>query len=78
MICSTPETTTFLIEGDLEISRQLASALHALVQTADAAQAAPTDRQAARRAIEQATVVARLARSEGFGERESGDTANKQ
>ena len=50
------------------MSEQLASALHTLVQASDAAEAAPSDRQAARRAIEQATVVSRLARREGFGD----------
>jgi hypothetical protein len=52
----------------MEISEQLASALHTLVQASAAAEAAPSDRQAARRAIEQATVVAQLARREGFGD----------
>jgi len=52
----------------MEITEQLASALHTLVQASDAAEAAPSDRQAARRAIEQATVVAQLARCEGFGD----------
>jgi hypothetical protein len=52
----------------MEVSEQLASALHTLVQASDAAEAAPSDGQAARRAIEQATVVAQLARREGFGD----------
>jgi len=52
----------------MDISEQLASALNTLVQASDAAEAAPSDRQAARRAIEQATVVAQLARREGFGD----------
>jgi hypothetical protein len=51
----------------MDISEQLAEALSALVRASDAAEATPTDRQAARRAIEAATVVARLARREGFG-----------
>ena len=51
----------------MEISEQLAAALHRLVQAAEAAESAPSDRQAARCAIEQASVVAHLARSEGFG-----------
>ena len=50
------------------MSEQLASALHTLVQASDAAEAAPSDRQAARRVIEQAIVVAQLARREGFGD----------
>jgi hypothetical protein len=45
----------------------LAAALRLLVQLSEAAEAAPSDRQAARRAIEQATVVAEIARREGFG-----------
>ncbi len=51
----------------MEISEHLAAALHALVRASDAAEASPSDSQAARRAIEQATVVAQLARREGFG-----------
>ncbi len=51
-----------------ELSEALAAALHALVRTSDAAKRAPGDRQAARRAIEAATVVAEIARQEGFGE----------
>ena len=50
----------------MEISEQLAAALHRLVQAADTAESTPSDRQAARRAIEQASVVAHLARNEGF------------
>ncbi len=50
-----------------EISEQLASALDALVRAADAAERAATSRQEARRAIEAATIVAELARREGFG-----------
>jgi hypothetical protein len=52
----------------MEISEELAAALHLLVRTADVAETAPSDRQAARRAIEQASVVARIAKNEGFGE----------
>ena len=52
----------------MDISEQLASALNTLVQASDEAEAAPADRQAARRAIEQATVVVHLARREGFGD----------
>ena len=51
----------------MEITEQLAAALHRLVHAAETAESAPSDRQAARRAIEQASVVAHLARSEGFG-----------
>jgi hypothetical protein len=51
----------------MEISEYLAEALHVLAQATEAAEATPSDRQAARRAIEQASVVAYLARSEGFG-----------
>lgn len=49
------------------ISEDLAAALAALVDASDAAEVAPTDRQAARRAIEQTLVVVNLARYEGFG-----------
>lgn len=52
----------------MEISEELAAALHLLVRTADVAETAPSDRQAARRAIEQASVVARIAKNEGFGD----------
>ena len=52
---------------EIGITKDLAAALHALVDASDAAERAPTDRQAARRAIEQALVVVRLARSDGFG-----------
>jgi hypothetical protein len=51
----------------IEQSPQLAAALDRFVQASDAAEAAPGDRQAARRAIEAATVVAQLARRAGFG-----------
>jgi len=51
----------------MEISQQLATALRLLAQTTEVAEATPSDRQAVRRAIEQASVVAHLARSEGFG-----------
>ncbi len=49
------------------ISDELAAALDLLVRYSLAAQGAPGDRNAARRAIEQASVVAMLARREGFG-----------
>jgi hypothetical protein len=52
---------------EIGITEDLASALHALVDASDAAEQAPTDRQAARRAMEQALVVVKLARREGFG-----------
>lgn len=52
---------------EMEITEGLAVALHALVDASDEAERAPTDPQAARRAIEQALVVVKLARSEGFG-----------
>jgi len=51
----------------LEITEDLAAALHALVDASDAAERSPTDPQVARRAIEQALVVVRFARREGFG-----------
>ncbi len=51
-----------------EVSEQLSTALHTLVRSSDAAKFAPGDRQAARRAIEAATVVAEIARQEGFGQ----------
>ncbi len=51
----------------MEISERLTAALNLLVRTSEVAEASPSDRQAARRAIEQASVVARLARTEGFG-----------
>ncbi len=54
--------------GRAEVSERLAAALDALVRSSDAAKRAPGDRQAARRAIEAATVVAEIARQEGFGE----------
>jgi septum formation protein len=50
-----------------DVSADLADALHALVRASEAAEAKPSDRQSARRAIEQAVVVARLAHREGFG-----------
>lgn len=53
----------------MQISDTLASALDRLVSAEQAAREAPGDRQAARRAIEAATVVAEMARSEGFGGR---------
>jgi len=52
----------------IQITEGLAAAIHALVDASDAAQRAPADRQAARRAIEQALVVVKLARHEGFGD----------
>jgi hypothetical protein len=52
---------------EIGITADLAAALHALVDASDAAERAPGDRQAARRAIEQTLVVVRLARCEGFG-----------
>jgi hypothetical protein len=51
----------------MEITDELGAALNALVKAAEAAERSPTDRQAARRAIEQAQIVADLARSQGFG-----------
>ena len=50
-----------------QISEELAAALDELVRASAAARAAPSDRQAARRAIEQATLVAQLAERDGFG-----------
>jgi hypothetical protein len=50
-----------------DISDRLAEALAELVRATEAARSSAGDRQAARRAIEQAAVVARLARDEGFG-----------
>ena len=52
----------------MEISEDLAAALHLPVRTTDVAEAAPSDRQAARRAIEQAGGVAHIALNEGFGD----------
>jgi hypothetical protein len=52
---------------EIVITADLAAALHALVDASAAAERAPTDRQTARRAIEQAQVVVQLARREGFG-----------
>lgn len=49
------------------ISEDLAAALHALVDLSVVAEASRTDPQAARRAIEQALVVVRIAQQEGFG-----------
>ena len=49
------------------ISEDLAEALDGLVEASDAADRMSTDRQAARRAIEQARLVVELARREGFG-----------
>jgi hypothetical protein len=53
----------------VEISDELADALAALVAASDAAEAAPGDRQAARRAIEWCAIVAKLARDEGIPDR---------
>ena len=53
--------------NEISISEDLATALHALVEASDAADRTPNDRQAARRAIEQARLVVVLARREGFG-----------
>jgi hypothetical protein len=50
-----------------EISEQLARALDALVRASSEAERAPAGRQEARRAIEAASVVARIAREDGFG-----------
>ena len=52
----------------MEISEELAAALQLLAQASEVAEATPSDRQAVRRAIELGSVVAHLARSEGFGE----------
>lgn len=52
---------------EISISEDLAGALHAFADASDAADRAPTDRQVARRAIEQARLVVALARREGFG-----------
>ena len=57
----------FTTVKEIEITEGLAAALHALGEASDAAERAPTDRQVARRAIEQALVVVKLARREGFG-----------
>lgn len=51
----------------MEITEDLSQALHALVRAADAAEASPSDRQTARRAIEQAQLVVLLAKEQGFG-----------
>ncbi len=53
--------------NETSISEALATALQALVEASDAADRAPSDRQVARRAIEQARLVVELARREGFG-----------
>lgn len=52
-----------------QITEELADALDALVEATEAAEASPSDSQSARRAIERASVVSQLARSEGFGAR---------
>lgn len=51
----------------MEITEQLESALHDFVRASDAASESPSDRQMARRVIEQSTLVAHLAKLEGFG-----------
>ena len=56
-----------------EISEELVAALHLLVRATEAARTAPSDRQSARRAIEQASVVSRLAKDEGFGTDSQGE-----
>ena len=56
-----------MIRVEMNITEGLAAALDALVDASDEAERTPTDRQAARRAIEQAKLVASLARREGFG-----------
>ncbi len=50
----------------MEISDRLAEALDELVRADAATRSRPADRQAARRAIEQAAIVARVAGDEGF------------
>ena len=57
----------------MQISEQLASALHEFVRASDAAAGSPSDRQTARRVIEQATVVASFAKRDGFGNAEDED-----
>jgi len=56
----------------MEISDELAHALAALVAANEAAEAAPGDRQAARRAIERCAIVAKLAKDEGLSDRTPG------
>jgi hypothetical protein len=51
----------------MEITEHLASALDALVEANEAAERSPSNRQSARRAIEQSKLVAQLATEEGFG-----------
>lgn len=51
----------------MKITEQLESALHDFVRASDAAKESPSDRQMARRVIEQSTLVAELAKREGFG-----------
>lgn len=55
--------------GAMEITDRLVEALDELVRANEAAEAASSGRQAARRAIEQAKLVAYLAGEEGFGVR---------
>lgn len=57
----------------MEISDDLAAALDLLVRYSSDAEASPGDRNAVRRAIEQATVVAALALRQGFGGAPHGD-----
>ena len=57
----------------MEISEDLATALHDLVRASDAARASPSDRQAIRRAVEQTQLVVQLARGEGFGDSDTGE-----
>jgi len=51
----------------MEITERLESALHEFVRASDAAKESPADRQMVRRVIEQSSLVAQLAKLEGFG-----------
>ena len=51
----------------MEITELLESALHNFVRASDAAKESPSDRQMARRVVEQSALVAQLAKREGFG-----------
>ena len=51
----------------MRITEQLESALDDFVRASDAAKESPSDQQMARRVIEQSTLVAELAKREGFG-----------
>lgn len=62
----------------MEITERLAEALHDLVRASDAAAESPADRQMARRAIESATVVAHVAKRDGFGVVTSADKSNSE